>query len=354
MKPIEFRPSAPSVIGTGLIALDVILPREAERGPVLAAGGTCGNVLAIMAALGWKARPVARLNGDVASQHVREDLAHWDVGLEFAEMTPPAPTPVFVQLPRQRSELGGATHRFSANCPRCGAWLPSFRAVTKTAARDVLSLLSERDEATHVFFFDRAAPGSLTLARGLAEQGALIVFEPSGLGDPRLFAEALTIAHIIKYSADRIADLDAVTAVPSSLWMEIQTLGADGLRYRERISDVWKWRYLSAFQAPQIADTAGAGDWCTAAFLNVVGHNGIEGFRDLGTEQIEAALRTGQAAAAIACGFEGARGVLDLLGASQVRRAIADLIAGQLPALGRCAFDRAEIQIEYICPVCPS
>ena len=63
------RPSArPKVVGTGLIALDFVLGPEKDEPIRYWAGGTCGNVLAIMAYLGWDSFPVARMNGDAAAR----------------------------------------------------------------------------------------------------------------------------------------------------------------------------------------------------------------------------------------------------------------------------------------------
>ena len=41
------------VAGIGLIALDLLIQCD-EKSPSVAAGGTCGNVLAILALLGWQ------------------------------------------------------------------------------------------------------------------------------------------------------------------------------------------------------------------------------------------------------------------------------------------------------------
>ena len=85
------------------------------------------------------------------------------------------------------------------------------------------------------FFFDRVSRGTLNLARASAESGALVVFEPSGVGEPRLFREAWSIAHVVKYSNDPlrdIADLHLGESERNGLLLEIETLGSDGLRYR--------------------------------------------------------------------------------------------------------------------------
>ena len=65
-------PAKPVVLGTGLVALDVVIADDATTDPILCAGGTCGNVLIALAFLGWDAYPIARLRSDSASKRVVE------------------------------------------------------------------------------------------------------------------------------------------------------------------------------------------------------------------------------------------------------------------------------------------
>ena len=51
-------PLKPTVVGTGLVALDVVVSGDDVK---YFAGGTCGNVLTCLSYLGWDAKPVARL-----------------------------------------------------------------------------------------------------------------------------------------------------------------------------------------------------------------------------------------------------------------------------------------------------
>ena len=60
----------PSVYGTGLISLDIIVSMRPEE-HYHWSGGTCGNVLTILSYLGWESFPIARLNSDTASVHVK-------------------------------------------------------------------------------------------------------------------------------------------------------------------------------------------------------------------------------------------------------------------------------------------
>ena len=58
-----------------------------------------------------------------------------------------------------------------------------------------------------MFFFDRVSPGALHLARACAERGAIVFFEPSGVGNATLFRQAWEVAHVVKYSHERLSEL---------------------------------------------------------------------------------------------------------------------------------------------------
>ena len=99
-------PKKPKILGTGLLALDVVVGADPNAPLRFWAGGTCGNVLAILAYLGWDAYPIARLNGDVASRRVRADLSHWGVHLDWTSCAPTSPTPIVVHIMRV-NRMGG-------------------------------------------------------------------------------------------------------------------------------------------------------------------------------------------------------------------------------------------------------
>lgn len=319
----------PTALGTGLIALDVILSADPQRAPVLAAGGTCGNVLAALSFLGWQTFPVARLNGDTASTIVKSDLARWGVGLEYAAQEPTTATPIIVQTIRHNSQ-GSPTHRFSMACPECGAWLPSYRPVTNVAATAVIDAVGAKESpAPQVFFFDRVSRGAIHLATEFAARGSLVMFEPSGVGEPRLFSEALELAHVLKYSRTRLPDLARTLQASGARLLEIETAGAEGLRYRSRLLPSLAWQALEAIPAPTLIDTAGAGDWCTAGLLLQLASRGATGLRRATPAKIRDGIRFGQAAAAVACGYEGARGVMFAISEATFSDAIARLVSGK-------------------------
>jgi len=339
---------SPKAFGAGLIALDLVMGPEPESPIRSWAGGTCGNVLSILSYLGWDAYPIARMNDDAASQRVRADMSRWGVHLDFTSCGPATHTPIIIQELR-RSRSGTPTHRFSWSCPHCGQWLPGFKPITRAAVEPVEAALS----GASVFFLDRLSRATITLASRASAEGALVVFEPSGKADDKLFAEALQISHVVKYAEQRISAAGDIIKKGNSALIEIQTLGENGLRYRHNLSGKpSEWIILDAIEAPRLADTCGSGDWCTAGFLTKAAIGGQEGLLDSGPEGLYSALRYGQALAAWNCGFEGARGGMYVVDAKTFSQEIEALLAGRTDF---APIDPVQIEDDELisCPACP-
>jgi sugar/nucleoside kinase (ribokinase family) len=321
----------------------------AEQTPVRSwAGGTCGNVLSIMAYLGWDAFPIARMNGDPASQRVKADMRKWGVQLKFAGCSPTSHTPIIIQQIK-RGRDGVPRHRFSWACPRCGEWLPGYKAVTLNAVEKILPDLTN----VSVFFMDRVSPAALVLAREASQNGALVFFEPSAKSNEKLLKDALKLAHVIKYADQRLDSLSELIENSPSLRLEIQTQGSKGLRYRHRLTKQFSaWHHSEALKAPVLADTCGSGDWCTAGVLSVAAQEGLAKFLAAGAAGIREALRYGQALAAWNCGFEGARGGMYAMDRKAFDRQISTLLDGQEYSVPKLRKGRASATIA--CPACPA
>jgi sugar/nucleoside kinase (ribokinase family) len=295
----------PTVVGTGLVALDVVVSDERPGDKRTYAGGTCGNVLSILAYLGWQAYPVSRLKSDAAGKRVVQDFGRWGVQLDFLRSRPVVDTPI-INHKIYRGPAGEPRHRFTFTCLDCGSWLPGYRPIVRATAVEVAAKLQTPPQ---VYFMDRVSPGAIALAKLCAARGAIIVFEPSGMGEPRLFRQALALTHILKYSNERMNELSGLPKADGPL-VQIETMGPEGLRYRTNLPGrgATDWTVAPARAARAVTDTAGAGDWCTAGIIHALGQQGLGGLVSEGTGTLGRAMDFGQALAAWNCEFEGARG----------------------------------------------
>lgn len=348
---MQREPQTRTCVGTGFIVLDVI--RNGLAGGTTEkrfAGGSCGNVLTILSYFGWTANAVGRIGDDHAGRELLRDLRKWGVQTGWLRVEIGRGTPVVVQE-NYLDAQGRPRHRFARSCPLCGASLPTYRPLLRN---DVEALSSQLPPHT-VFFFDRVAPGTLELARKSKARGALVVFEPSGIKDERLFAECLRASHVVKYSHERIEgvhELVASTKVP----IEIKTLGAQGLRLRMGTQGrAGSWLDLPAFPAPELLDAAGSGDWCTAGLIQHLLSNNSVPINDLlsNTDAVVAATRFGQALAALNCSFEGARGLMYAADARRVMEFANAIVSGRSATLTFSVANKkqttARVQRQHLC-----
>lgn len=302
---------SPVCLSTGFVAMDIV---EGEFGTFAAAGGSCGNVMALLSYMGWHTQPVARLGSDNAGIFVKEEFEKLGVDTSHIAFAPGVQTPVVIQRFVENSD-GERTHRFSLTCPDCGSWLPRYRPTTIKHASEVI----QKGRVPNAFFFDRVSPCALKLSEWARESGALVVFEPSSIGDERQFQKAVDTAHILKYSHDRLGHLPDLAKV-SGPRIVIETHGAEGLNVRWRS----RWSTLPAIKADCLVDAAGSGDWCTAGIIHAIGEGGSKALETLSKNRLDYGLRLGQALAAINCGFEGARGAMDRLDIKRLNSMLSD------------------------------
>lgn len=314
----------PSIVGTGLFALDVILRQDGSTtSPTL--GGSAGNVLYILGALGWSSTPVGVLGNDGAGSTVSNDFRSIAVDTRFLVKTEGRSTPVIYQ--HQLAHDHSATHRFTFACPVCGERRRPF-----WDCDDRLEAVRSELPPANVFFLDRPTKLGVTLAEQYAAAGSLVVFEPSAIGDDLdLFARAIRSAHIVKYAEDRLDELNGFEL--SEVAVEIQTRGADGLRFRvNSLGD--DWANLTAYDLPYMQDTSGAGDWCTAGLIfELFRQNSGYQVKLSDREFIKEALAFGQALSTLNCMTEGARGLLLARSASDIIQFAQELLETRLQTL---------------------
>lgn len=288
------------IVGAGLISLDVLI-RDGERLPVsYYVGGTCGNVMMILAHMGWDAYPIARLDGTKDTTRLLADMKRNSVHTDYIT-TNDGKTPVIVQRNFINKD-GVPTHRFESR-NNMGRFYLDFKSLTMKQADAVIARI---DFVPKVFFFDRVSPAILKLANAFKEKGSVVFFEPSSRGgDVKTFNKCVEVSDVVKFSDQRIKDYHQFDGVADILF--IQTQGAEGLIYRLN-SD---WNHLEPVHNDNVVDTAGAGDWTAAALIN-------ELYKDKEKQEIfnftpaaiAEALNAAQRIGAQSCSYEGSRGMM--------------------------------------------
>lgn len=288
------------VAGAGFVTLDVLLS-EQDKLAYSGIGGSAGNVLSIMAFLGWESVPLVNLGRDRVGAAIHREFSEMGADVRHIRLERNLTSPLLYQFAGNPHEAP----RYSFSCPVCGRARRFNEELVDSGGEAFTRCASE----ANVFFFDRVTQGTVRMANAARAGGALVFFEPSAVSqDIELFKEALRSAHVVKYSADRIRD--PFTDILSWGTIEVQTKGARGLTFRKHClsSD---WYELPALRAGSVADTSGAGDWCTAGFLHAL-ERYREGMslQDLSYNEIFHSLRLGQSIAALSVRHVGARGLM--------------------------------------------
>jgi fructokinase len=347
-KPDKRKPAKPRVWGIGLLALDLIIEPDAAQ-PRVAAGGTCGNVMAILSRLGWNAMPISRLADDPASSLIVGDLQRWGVDVGRTRLRPSARSPIVVQ--RIRKDAAGIPfHTFSFSCPGCGRRLPGFQPVTTTSVESVVS----QNEKPDVLFIDRVSRSSILLAEAASDRGAIVFFEPCGVSNVKQFAEMMEIAHIVKHSHDRLLDVGELEW-RSQMLLEVETLGRGGLRFRTSIdSNTKRWRGLQALPVSHLRDTAGCGDWLSSGLIHNICRGGLKQLTRCSFDRLLGALNFGQGLAAWNCTFIGPRGGMYGLSSEQFSSVVRQLQLGKSIAstTDSSISDEVLTYASMICDVC--
>jgi sugar/nucleoside kinase (ribokinase family) len=320
---------AKTVVATGYVALDVIRFGETVR---QRAGGTAANVAAGLAYFGWGAAIAGRIGQDTPGRRIRSELQRQGVDVRALLQEPSLSTPVVLH------EVRPPAHHFGFTCPQCGRRSPRFSALRIEDARsDIENLLN----GATVVFADRISAGMVELFKGA--DGSLKVLEPSSRGVASIAEEATELADVIKWSHELRSELHEVVLKPRPGQIKIETLGAKGLRFRIGHGP---WRRIAGLSIDPV-DTAGAGDWMTAAFLDALPGYAVAA---LSEEDLAAALRTSQEVAALSCLYIGARTLSDV-SRQEVRLAAQALVKGELTSPPSIDGGRRS-QAENVCDLC--
>ena len=297
-----------TVIGSGIYNLDAIVQREYPAWPAMRpftdrtvceeVGGTCGNVMSILAHLGWDSFPEASLDDSPEGMKIAEDLRRYGCDCRYVSNTPSGGTTILRCL-HKRDENGNHAMTFRAGSPG-GSRFPKRHFLR---ARDEAPAFVEAlKEAPAVYFFDDPAPGHRYIARALREKGTLIYFEPSRDLTPAKL-EAASVSDIVKVSDEAWPDVEAFWGVS----LLVQTLGGKGVRFSLHGGD---WVTLPPVPCGEVVDTEGAGDWTTSVLLDELFKGGFSGMENLTEEEVTRALSAAQEAAARSIGYMTPKGMI--------------------------------------------
>ncbi len=297
-----------TIIGSGIFNLDAIFMREYPAWPVMKpfsdrliceeVGGTCGNVMSILAHLGWEAFPEASLDESPQGKKITDDLRHYGCDCRYVTNSSGGGTTILRCL-HKKDAGGNHVTTFRSGSPG-GSRFPQRHFLR--ARDEAPAFVDALKETPSVYFFDDPAPGHRYMANALRERGSLIYFEPSG-GLTTTLLKAAAISDIVKVSEENWPDVGAFKDIP----LLIQTRGKYGIRFSLRGGS---WVDLLPVPCKEVIDTEGAGDWTTAVFLDELFEGGFDGTNELAEETVIRALEVAQRTAAKSIRYMTPKGMI--------------------------------------------
>ena len=289
-------------LGAGTFPLDNLMVKHSKDDVETIyqhVGGTAGNVMTILAWMGWHSLPAARLDDSEVGLQLKADLESYGCDTRYLTNTPDGGTTI-LDIIHKTGRDGKPKTAYMAHSPRGGRFV-NHRFWTLKQAQ---ALFDSLDKMPDIFFFDRCAPGNILLAQLFHERGVLVYYEPNEPVD-RNFLRAVAASDIVKFSNERHPDVSFTEGFTDKLF--IQTLNQEGLRYRLRGGE---WKQLIPVSNPNAIDGEGAGDWTSSTLIDALGKRGLPRIADIQASVLEECLMEAQKVASESVTYIGAKGLI--------------------------------------------
>ena len=251
-------------VGSGDYNLDtVVVDKEVVLEEV---GGTCGNVMCMLADLEVETYPQACLDDSPEGFRIKADLERYGCDTRFVTNTPDGGT-TLLRVTHRRNPDGTEKRSVRPSAPG-GSRFPKrkYLRMRDQAPAFVRELTAEF--IPDFYFFSDPAAGHRTIARELRSMGATVYYEPRRIAT-NADLECIALSDIIKFSDENIPDASFANSFSDKLF--VQTCGQNGLRYKFRDGE---WKMLPPVVNNNVVDTEGAGDWTTTAIIWGIGRTG--------------------------------------------------------------------------------
>ena len=302
---------------SGNFALDTIVTRDYPNGFVVgkvnkftetivaeSVGNTCGNVAAILPYLGVQTFPIAHFDQSEQGLQIKDDLQRYGADVRFVENSAGGGTTLLRCTHKRDKMTGEHTTSFRATSP--GSRFPRRRFLR---VRDEASAFMEKlDFVPDVFFFDAAEAGLRYLAGELRNKGTLVYFEPESDADKAKFLKAVEVSDIVKFSHEKVSDLDFVAQNSDKLF--IRTMGAEGLEFNLCGQG---WVKVATVPNENVVDWEGAGDWTTSQFIACLCEKEVLSVAQMTVESVRGCLEIACRTASRSVSYMGSKGMIGSL-----------------------------------------
>ncbi len=287
--------------GCGFSGLDIIKNGAEE---ILLPGGTCANVMSVLANLNWEATIIKPKYSDFWNNYI--DFTWKGLGVAINNcFYSKSPTPRVIQ------KLEGNKHHFYTKCPKCGARLLNIALPSESVAEKIVEL--DHD----ILYCDRISSGIHHLIEQSNSHGKWVFYEPNNIHSYNTFFSNVAKCDIVKFSDRRIsplvynkllADLKNSCAKTKIIIVTHESSGISYSIFRNGKYSAYETVRVEPFK--NVVDSSGAGDWLSAGFINSFIEANPMVVSDIDLDAVVTALDKGQAQAEKCCHSVGAIGGL--------------------------------------------
>ena len=304
------------VLGMGLVAIDHTFINEGPNKIQYigsAGGGSVGNSLSFLGALGFKTSIIGAIGNDKQSEIIKQDFKNFSVSTRLLVQKGKAG-----ELKRSRQYFqiisgNKHTHSYVNECPECGYEINRNVVFTKNDITDEMISTAKNCKIIHI---DRANDASISLALTTIHSGGLVSFDFSfdsfEKGQSKV-QDLLAIAQIVKVTAttfntfikkNKMQSLEEFSNKYVNIRLLIITNGDQGLKgYIKGSKRDYKQFEYPAIGCKSVYDTSGAGDTIVGAILAQL----LNGSAKLEVGFEKQMLEIAQGLASAKCCFYGAR-----------------------------------------------
>ncbi|MDY0278187.1 MAG: PfkB family carbohydrate kinase [Acholeplasma sp.] len=292
------------ILGTGFIGMDII---KYDNRNIYLPGGTCANVISVLAYSGWDASLIKANYYDNWNVYINGLLSELNIKMLNLKKSNK-------QTPRVIQTIDEGLHKFYTICPQCGRKLIDLTMPTEN---DIKKIEPDFFDCK-VFFYDRISSGVKYTLEYMNKNNRWTIYEPNnGRFHSTLFAN-IADARIVKFSSERISVnianklLDYLEKRSSKTLLVIVTHGENGVSFTSRHTGgkFSMWSNIEPIRFKKIIDTSGAGDWLTAGFLDGFIKNYPFVTDNIRIDDVKSFLFDGQLFSKICCENIGALGKL--------------------------------------------
>ena len=265
-------------------------------------GGTCGNVMCILANLGWDVRPQVKLINNEEGKKLADSLIQFGCNPLYISLVDNGGFSGMMCVHRKSRKTGEHELGIRGFGPNGS----QFRKITELRARDeVPALLDTMTEVPDIYFFDHNEAGPRQIAKELRSRGTLIYYEVENNRDWNKFIKSVEVADIVKFSDENVPDITFCADYKNKLF--IQTQGSKGLRFSLCGGE---WVHLDPVKVDTVVDWEGCGDTVSAVFINELNKIGLPKVSELTEEQVLTALGVAVEKSALCTQYYGSKGWL--------------------------------------------